>query len=644
MLMEDVQKGLPSSGSNSSGLSTDKWLVVEKRVEEILWTVQPNVTSEWRRREIIDYIQRVIKGCFGTEVLSFGSTPLKTYIPDGDIDLTVICHRNREDELAGDVCGLLEGAPKEMAFLVEDVRCVYAKVKIIKCTVNNIPVDISFNQVAGLCTLCFLEQVDQFIGRDHLFKKSIILIKAWCYYESRTLGAQHGLISTYALETLVLCIINLFHSSLHGPLQVFHRFLEYYGNFDWQNYCISINGPVSLSSVDKIREILENEGENFLLPKEFVRKCIDAVSDPRKINVARMQDFPIKHLNVVDPLKDNNNLGRSVTSGNFKRIKSAFALGEKQLRKILALPGESIGAELQKEFFMSTIDRNGRGQRPDLHTPVPAFGSGRSIPSNLTGDYDYYYGGILSAYALHDQSLHLSSQPYLPPSQVQNNTAWNARTWSLEQLNWDVFDRMSVNAYALPFYHCASQQTANMRTMRGTGTYIPDRSPHYRPVHSKMRGRPEYRTRRVTMKPAQKGNQDEVTSGTNTGVLESSSDLSLEEFPQLPGTELPTPSQVNQSGKTWTDLQPQVPPHTNEDRSLGVLGHVPLPLGMHPHETRADSCSSDTLDFRPGVPVMGMPSQQACSSTDEINKEKFQLDDKDFPPLSSSDEVKKEKS
>lgn len=64
-------------------------------------------------------------------------------------------------------------------------------------------------------------QVDEFIGRDHLFKKSIILIKAWCYYESRILGAPHGLISTYALETLVLYIINLFHSSLHGPLEVF---------------------------------------------------------------------------------------------------------------------------------------------------------------------------------------------------------------------------------------------------------------------------------------------------------------------------------------------------------------------------------------------------------------------------------------
>lgn len=63
-------------------------------------------------------------------------------------------------------------------------------------------------------------QVDRLIGKDHLFKRSIILIKAWCYYESRILGAYHGLISTYALETLVLYIFHLFHSTLDGPLAV----------------------------------------------------------------------------------------------------------------------------------------------------------------------------------------------------------------------------------------------------------------------------------------------------------------------------------------------------------------------------------------------------------------------------------------
>lgn len=45
-------------------------------------------------------------------------------------------------------------------------------------------------------------------------------VKAWCYYESRVLGAHHGLISTYALETLVLFVFNVFHPVLGSPLQV----------------------------------------------------------------------------------------------------------------------------------------------------------------------------------------------------------------------------------------------------------------------------------------------------------------------------------------------------------------------------------------------------------------------------------------
>jgi hypothetical protein len=47
-------------------------------------------------------------------------------------------------------------------------------------------------------------------------------VKAWCYYESRLLGAHHGLISTYALETLVLYVFNRHHASqpITTPLQV----------------------------------------------------------------------------------------------------------------------------------------------------------------------------------------------------------------------------------------------------------------------------------------------------------------------------------------------------------------------------------------------------------------------------------------
>lgn len=66
-------------------------------------------------------------------------------------------------------------------------------------------------------------QVDTLIGRDHLFKRSIILVKAWCFYESRILGAHHGLLSTYALEVLVLYIFHVFHNSVRGPLEVHSR-------------------------------------------------------------------------------------------------------------------------------------------------------------------------------------------------------------------------------------------------------------------------------------------------------------------------------------------------------------------------------------------------------------------------------------
>ena len=45
-------------------------------------------------------------------------------------------------------------------------------------------------------------------------------VKAWCYYESRLLGANHSLFSTYALETMVLYIFNMYVEELSSPLKV----------------------------------------------------------------------------------------------------------------------------------------------------------------------------------------------------------------------------------------------------------------------------------------------------------------------------------------------------------------------------------------------------------------------------------------
>ncbi|XP_028770296.1 uncharacterized protein LOC114727747 isoform X2 [Neltuma alba] len=276
-------------------------------------------------------------------------------------------NQNLKDTWAHQVRDMLESAEKNehAEFHVKEVQYIQAEVKIIKCLVENIVVDISFNQLGGLCTLCFLEEVDNLINQNHLFKRSIILIKAWCYYESRILGAHHGLISTYALETLVLYIFHVFNNSFAGPLEVLYRFLEFFSKFDWDNFCVSLWGPVPISSLpDVTAEPPRKDGGDLLLSKLFLDACssVYAVFPGGQENQG--QTFVSKHFNVIDPLRVNNNLGRSVSKGNFYRIRSAFAFGAKKLARLLDCPKEDLYSEVN-QFFMNTWDRHGNGQRPD---------------------------------------------------------------------------------------------------------------------------------------------------------------------------------------------------------------------------------------------------------------------------------------
>ncbi|KAG6697884.1 hypothetical protein I3842_09G223600 [Carya illinoinensis] len=391
--------------SKQTAIGAVYWQRAEDATQGVIAQVQPTVVSENRRKAVIDYVQRLITSCLGCEVFPFGSVPLKTYLPDGDIDLTAFGGLNVEEALASDVFSVLEREDQNGAaeFIVKDVQLIRAEVKLVKCLVENIVVDISFNQIGGLCTLCFLEQVDRQIGKDHLFKRSIILVKAWCYYESRILGAHHGLISTYALETLVLYIFHRFHASLNGPLAVLYKFLDYFSKFDWENYCISLNGPVRISSLPNLMaETPENDGSDLLLSSDFLKRCLEMFSVSSRSYEPNSRTFLPKHLNIVDPLKENNNLGRSVSKGNFYRIRSAFTYGARKLGRILSQPEVNIDNEI-REFFSNTLDRHGSRQRPDVQDLVLASGPDMLGTTSLFSDTD----------SQEDQTIHESEHSYV---------------------------------------------------------------------------------------------------------------------------------------------------------------------------------------------------------------------------------------
>ncbi|KAJ0246838.1 Uncharacterized protein HA466_0173210 [Hirschfeldia incana] len=479
--MGDIQERLSVSSSSSSSTCSlsvttaqpkadslpvdgEFWMIAEERAREILNTIQPAIVSDRSRNEIIDYVHTLIKSHDGIEVFSFGSVPLKTYLPDGDIDLTVLTKRNMEDEFFEKLYDTLKSEEGKSEFHVTDVQFIPAQVKVIKCNIRSIAVDISFNQTAGLRALCFLEQVDQLFGRDHLFKRSIILTKAWCYYESRILGANTGLISTYALAVLVLYIINLFHASLSGPLAVLYKFLDYYSSFDWSNYCITVGGPVPISSLPELVASPEN-GHELLLDEKFLRDCVELYNAPTKTVETNGLEFPIRHLNIVDPLKHSNNLGKSVTKGNFKRIMHAFTLGARKLRDVLSLPGETMGWRLEK-FFGSSLERNGKGQRQDVNDPVTAFGTGRSELSELSGDFEAYYGRLVYGQMYHS---HRDASGW---DVVRHLVSYKKNEFNLRSLNG------STSTQPLPL------QSLTNGKRRGTGTYIPNMGQQlYSPNH-----------------------------------------------------------------------------------------------------------------------------------------------------------------
>ncbi|KAG5019660.1 hypothetical protein JHK87_015515 [Glycine soja] len=395
--MDDKQENLLTLSLPSQLVSIDEelWQMAEDRVQEILWTIEPNVLSEVNRKDVIDYVQRLIKGYYGAKVLPFGSVPLKTYLPDGDVDLTTLIHEDAEEDLAQAICNILKSG--------DDSEY---QVRLVKCTVKNIAVDISFNQMAGIYTLRFLEQV-------------------------------------------------------------LYIFLDYYSSFDWDHNYVSIWGPKSLSSLPEIVETPECDQGEFLLQKEFLTNYKNMCSYPTRASETLTHEFPVKFMNILDPLRNDNNLGRSVSIASLHRLRFAFAYSSQKLKQIFTLPGENMGAALEK-FFFSTLERNGKGERADVGVPVAPFGTGRFEEPVLNGDCENYCGGSQYVQLYHNYAMPVivdSSSLALPDDILASST----------QQNWSLFYHGGTDVY-IP-RHTLYHPTYNLEgggKSRGTGTYIPD--------------------------------------------------------------------------------------------------------------------------------------------------------------------------
>ncbi|XP_078435418.1 PAP/OAS1 substrate-binding domain superfamily [Wolffia australiana] len=467
-LLDESARSFVSRSSNPpiSSIAAENWIMAEQLTEGVIRRIQPTKAADEKRREIVEHVRRLVRGAVDVDIFPFGSFPLKTYLPDGDIDLTVISRPGTEEALSRIVLAILQEKEHDWnhQFEIKDVQYINAEVKLVKCLIEDVLVDISFQQTGGLCSLYFLEKMDEMIGKDHILKRSILLIKAWCYYESRILGSHYGLLSSYALETLVLYVFHAFPCSLDGPLSVFYIFLDFFGQFDWDNFCVTLSGPVCLSSFPEIVAVSEKlEGGERLIPQDFLRKFEEELPPiffgPEGNSDTR--SFHKKHLNIIDPLKPGNNLGRSVNKGSCYRIRSAFSYGARKLGNILSLPRDELTNEF-KIFFRNSLDHCNCKQLNEheffqgeeasrVPSSQPEALIETSLLSDLTGDDETHVKSLQCAMSCFERP---------PPSLFHDRKLHDGH----HQPNWTV---SSTIPHTLSSTYSPS---------RGTGTYIPKRT------------------------------------------------------------------------------------------------------------------------------------------------------------------------
>eukprot|EP00760_Papus_ankaliazontas_P035133 PhM_4_TR7630/c4_g1_i1/m.2181 len=363
--------------------------------------VQPNEWSLHARRRVFALVEKTIRECAASQgipsrvdVMLFGSFYLSTYLPDGDVDITVRCPLEEEASFMSRLHADLQRRHVHVTF-------VQAEVKLLKCLCDGIYVDVSFNQLTGVAAGRFVHDADMRLG-NHILKKSLLVVKAWAYYESHILGGNGGLLGTYAITMMLLTVMNRMSqkdllNSATTPLEVLRYFLRFYAENDITTNVVTIYGlapnhdgagpvePVSdahciidrpfvQSFVQRNTEIMGTTASRPPSPQTLSASPPEGDKSPPRGTTpppatgvgSRLADFTFecrdRPLNIADPLKPSNNLGRGVHRCHAVRIQMALQYGHRRLEEVMRCieDGTPAGADPNEapsilHFFERTV-------------------------------------------------------------------------------------------------------------------------------------------------------------------------------------------------------------------------------------------------------------------------------------------------
>ena len=255
-----------------------------------------------------------------------------------------------------------------------------ADVKLVKCKYETLSFDISINNFVGLCKLMLINNFEKLLENSDLFKRSLFIIKAWCYFEGSLLGSNLGLLASYALEIIVMYIFNKNNHKIKSEIDTFCLFFEEMNDFKWEKDILCILGKINIDlfeeefksnsySLEKLQSLLNENNEiiKYSELKELVN-FFDKFSDLDKIQNfnSNKKIFPVKFINIIDPMFYNNNLGKSVNLHNYNRFVKVIEYGLKDVKNLRKLKENNNSPDRYLNQLLKIFEKTITYNTPDL--------------------------------------------------------------------------------------------------------------------------------------------------------------------------------------------------------------------------------------------------------------------------------------
>ena len=388
--------------------------IEELYADFILEIIGPTLETENERNINLSIVKGIITKIFEeklpdytTYILPYGSFPIKTYLKDADIDITIFFESKSEEKVLIDLpVDLINKAiiiikeeferyNKESSFeLFSDLKIINAEIRLLKCKIGSISLDISINNFSGLYKIILIDYIEnqfksQFNKNNlfsdssysdnkiNIFKRTLLLVKGWCFYEGNLMGSNIGLMASYTLEILVIYVFNMYYEYIYNEFDGFEKFFELMEKVDWEKNIFSLFGIFSkvnfqkklsifnttiLNNKDNNKETNEpfwyykdkynktDKGFNFLLNNE------NEIEPLLKLNELKKMIYPVnkiygklllkkegklinsanfdKIINILDPINNYNNLGKSINYHSNSKMKKAIIYMNEQLKNI----------------------------------------------------------------------------------------------------------------------------------------------------------------------------------------------------------------------------------------------------------------------------------------------------------------------